>query len=137
MSTKIDLIKTQQAERLEQIREHTGMNQQVFAEYVDLQPGSYSDIKRGKSGISRNLLVKLEKKLNVNIDWLLTGTGDMLNAGEQAHIPKAVIPPYKKQLTEGVNAYIENLFRIIERKDEQIDRLLEAIRQRDSHTAEA
>jgi transcriptional regulator with XRE-family HTH domain len=115
------------------IREQTGMNQNDFASYLDLRPGSYSDIKRSKNGISRNVLRKMEKKLKVNAQWMLTGIGDITMSNEDEGTSKALKPmaPYKTQSNEGVNAYFDKLFKIIERRDEQIDKLLLSLKERD------
>lgn len=133
MESQVDIIRQHQAERLEQVREQTGMIQSDFAAHLDLQPGSYSDIKRGKNGISKSVLKKLEKKLNINIEWLLTGSGEMSSVKEGTNVGNTneVLIPYKNQLSEGVSSHIDNLFKIIERRDEQIDRLLQSIKERD------
>jgi transcriptional regulator with XRE-family HTH domain len=134
MKSQIDTIREQQAERLELVRKQTGMKQIEFAQYLDLQPTSYSDIKRAKNGISRNIMQKLERKLNVNIDWLLTGNGEMMAPENGKYQPTKVmemITPYKTQPTEGVTNYIDKLFKIIERRDDQIERLLTSNQEKD------
>ncbi len=134
MKSQIDTIREQQAERLELVRKETGMKQIEFAQYLDLQPTSYSDIKRAKNGISRNMMQKLERKLNVNIDWLLTGNGEMKvpeNGKYQPTKEMEMITPFKTQPTEGVNNYIDKLFKIIERRDDQIERLLTSNQEKD------
>jgi transcriptional regulator with XRE-family HTH domain len=133
MAFKIDQFKMQQVDRLELVREQTGMNQSDFAKFLDLEPGSYSDVKRGKNGVSRNVLRTLEKKLNVNIEWLLTGIGEMRTKPVEGEVKTNVetLIPYKLQSGEGVNSYIDRLFLIIERRDAQIEKLMQALRDRD------
>jgi transcriptional regulator with XRE-family HTH domain len=125
-----DNIRIQQAERLEKIRYYIKLNQSDFAAYLEIQPGSYSDIKRGKNGISRNILTRLENKLNININWLLYGDGLMLR--DVSKLPtstdKEIVIPYKKMNDDGAPAFIDKLFKIIEKKDEQIQMHLETIR---------
>jgi transcriptional regulator with XRE-family HTH domain len=130
MEFKLELFRRQQVERLEMVRHSRRMNQGEFAAFLGIEPGSYSDIKRGKNGISKNILYKLENKLNVNIQWILTGEGEMLrdDASVIASAGKEVLIPYTKMPTEGVNDYIDKLFKIIESKDKQIDHQLETIR---------
>jgi transcriptional regulator with XRE-family HTH domain len=132
METEIEKIREQQAERIELIRRQTGMNQIEFAQYLDIKPTSYSDIKRAKNGISRNIMQKLERK-NVNIDWLLTGRGDMKmpKSDRQTSRGMEMITPYSTQPAESVNSYIDKLFKIIERRDEQIERLLTTNQEKD------
>jgi transcriptional regulator with XRE-family HTH domain len=134
MPSQIDTIRQQQAKRLELIREHTGMIQSDFAKYLDLEPGSYSDIKRCKNGISKSVQTKLEKKLNVNIEWLITGNGLMIlekNEAEAVNTQYETIASFSNQPNEGTNAYIDKLFKIIERRDDQIEKLLQSLKERD------
>lgn len=133
MDSQFDTMRQQQAERLELIREQTGMIQLEFAKYLDLEPGSYSDIKRGKNGISKNVLRKLEKKLNINIEWIMTGNGSMSlgNSEVENTLVAEKLNPYKLHSSEGMNLYVDKLFKIIERRDEQIERLLVSNRELD------
>lgn len=64
-------------DRLRQLRKHLGMNQIDFAESLGLKQGSYSDLERGKSGLSNHVKMLLSEKYNVNIDWLVNGEGNM------------------------------------------------------------
>ena len=64
-------------DRLRQLRRHLGVNQCDFAESIGLKQGSYSDIERGRSGLSNHVKMSLSEKYNVNIDWLVNGDGDM------------------------------------------------------------
>ena len=131
METELSTIKKQQADRLELIREQTGLNQSDFAKYLDLEPGSYSDIKRGKNGISRNILSKLEKKLSVSISWLLNNEGPMKredSSSEISNTENLLIPAYGKIPSESTNAYINKLFNMIDKKDEQINKKDEQIK---------
>lgn len=66
-----DKLKMEIAERLEKIRILINFNQSKFASSLEMKPGSYSDIKRGKAGLSKRLLNLIEKKHNVNLEWLL------------------------------------------------------------------
>jgi len=132
MQSQIDTIRQQRAERLELIREQTRMTQSDFAKYLDLEPGSYSDIKRVRVGISQSVLKKLEKKLNINLEWLLTGFGEMekeITDEDKGNAESKMLAPFQKQSSEGVNAYIDRLFKIIERRDEQIQQLMHSLKE--------
>lgn len=129
-STTNASLKKEQSERLELIRKDSGLTQSDFAKYLEIEPGSYSDIKRGKNGISRNLLAKLEKKLHVNTAWLLNNEGAMYRLDDMENKPEAntlTIPPPKMSV-EHTNAYIEKLFALINKKDEQIEKKDEQIK---------
>ena len=64
-------------DRLRQLRRHIGINQIDFAHSIGLKQGSYSDLERGKSGLSNHVKNALFEKYKVNIDWLLNGDGNM------------------------------------------------------------
>lgn len=59
------------------IREALNLDQITFAKNLGLKQGSYSDIERGRIGVSTNVKEKLYKLYSVNEKWLLTGTGEM------------------------------------------------------------
>jgi len=63
--------------RLRKFRNFLKHNQKEFCEPMGLQQGSYSDIERGRSQITFNLLKKMMKKFGLNPLWLLTGKGQM------------------------------------------------------------
>jgi len=68
--------------RLKEIRKNLGFTQKEFADSLGLKQGSYSDIERGKVGISGVLLKFLITKYRVNPLWLYEGTGGkFLDAG--------------------------------------------------------
>lgn len=69
--------KTTIAKRLEEFRVAMKLNQKKLAGLLEIQQGSYSDIKRGKVGVSKKIMKKLEF-LGLDLDWLLTGRGEML-----------------------------------------------------------
>lgn len=64
-------------ERLQILRKELRLNQSQLAEILFIKQGSYSDIERGKVGISRKILLLLEKEFNINIQWLAEGIGEM------------------------------------------------------------
>lgn len=63
---------------LRNFRKHLGLTQITFANEVGLKQGSYSDIERGKVGISAELIKTLILKYQINPIWLYTGKGEML-----------------------------------------------------------
>lgn len=69
------------SERIIKVKEFSGMSFSKLAEYVGLNTvQTLYDIKNGKHGISKDVAEKIQAKyLNVNIAWLLTGEGEMLN----------------------------------------------------------
>ena len=69
------------AERIEAIKEHIGMSANALAKTIGLKgPQIFYDIKAGKCGISKDLAAKIQYKfLDINLQWLLTGHGNMLS----------------------------------------------------------
>ncbi|MEI8049346.1 MAG: helix-turn-helix transcriptional regulator [Bacteroidota bacterium] len=90
--------------RLEILRRSTGLNQAQFAYRIGLQPGSYSDIKKGKlkSGISKKILNKLETEFGANIEWLKTGNGEMFIIDKTDTIQVKEAPASKLVITKHV-----------------------------------
>lgn len=119
--------------RLKEIRKSLGFTQKQFADSLRLKQGSYSDIERGKVGISGVLLKFLITKYRVNPLWLYEGTGDkFLNAsvamknGHTSH--PADDCPGCRQMEKIIEAHIQT----IETQQEYINSLkslLEVLRQ--------
>jgi transcriptional regulator with XRE-family HTH domain len=61
--------------RLRIIRKKLGYTQKDFSQQLEMKQGSYSDIERGKVGISSGLLRNLIVKYRVNPLWLFDGHG--------------------------------------------------------------
>jgi len=64
-------------ERLKEIRKLLEFTQREFSETLDIKQGSYSDVERGKAGISAVLLKNLIRRFRVNPLWLCEGEGEM------------------------------------------------------------
>ncbi|MFW5803913.1 MAG: helix-turn-helix domain-containing protein [bacterium] len=61
--------------RLKEIRKRLGFTQKEFSNNIGIKQGSYSDIERGKVGISSNLMRNLVIKYRINPTWLYEGRG--------------------------------------------------------------
>lgn len=68
--------------RLKEARKHFGLSQIDFADSIGMKQGSYSDVERGRNkGLSNSTIENIANNYNdLNIDWLLTGKGDMLKS---------------------------------------------------------
>ncbi|MBR6409093.1 MAG: helix-turn-helix transcriptional regulator [Alphaproteobacteria bacterium] len=62
--------------RLKLLRKKIGVKQWEFAEKLGLSPTYYSEVEKGKKSFSATVLLSLYK-LNVNLDWLIGGEGEM------------------------------------------------------------
>jgi len=132
----------ERVERLEAVRIAKEVNQTQFAKILGIKPASYSDIKLGRSGISKNVIWKLENELNVNINWLLTGIGEMELVNNTCDTSKGECVKAQnipKSFSNEAAGLIKQLYQIIEKKDqqidkkdEQIDKVLEMIERRDA-----
>lgn len=65
-------------ERLKILRKSLNLQQGEFASSVGLKQGSYSDVERGRSGITYTLLQSICMLYNVNPSWILFGTEPMI-----------------------------------------------------------
>ena len=62
-----------EVERLRAFRKGLGINQTDFAQSLGIKQGSYSDIERGKVGISGDIMKVLVRKYHLNLLWLYEG----------------------------------------------------------------
>ena len=90
------------------------------------------DIRDGKHGISKDVAEKIQAKyLNINITWLLTGEGEMLNPsvvqnnqnGDNIHGHSVTVNKTEKDYLSIIKMQAEQL----SKSQEQIDRLLSII----------
>jgi len=64
--------------RIDEIRSYYRLTQQTFADTVGVTQGYYSDIKRGRSGLSAQVIIGIAINFpDVSLKWLLTGEGEM------------------------------------------------------------
>jgi len=64
-------------DRLKEIRKTLELTQREFSEALDIKQGSYSDVERGKAGISAILLKNLIRRFRINPLWICEGEGGM------------------------------------------------------------
>ncbi len=65
------------ADRIKQIREAKKLSQKQFADTMETALTRISEYERDKVKPSSEILTKLAEIHNVNINWLLTGNGNM------------------------------------------------------------
>ena len=65
--------------RLKQVRRVVNRGTGDFARGAGIDPRNYSSIESGKRTVGERVLRDICNAYNVNINWLLTGEGDMLN----------------------------------------------------------
>lgn len=64
-------------QRLRELRKKMGYSQNDFANIMGISRSFLSEVESGKSGITTDPLTKLMIGLNININWLLTGDGEI------------------------------------------------------------
>lgn len=84
-------------DRIRQIMEFQRMTQQEFSDYIGLAPATLSSIFNGRTRPTLNVVEALKKKIpNINVDWLLFGSGDMFSSlQDQVSLPN---PPSQDSL---------------------------------------
>jgi transcriptional regulator with XRE-family HTH domain len=70
------------SERITIFREYKNLKQSVFARLIGVSRSTLSEIENGKNNApSTSVIVGIANAFNdINIEWLLTGKGDMLKA---------------------------------------------------------
>jgi phage repressor protein C with HTH and peptisase S24 domain len=64
------------SERFSEIGDDVHLKGKEFADSIDILPQTVSDIERGKREPSKEVLLKLASKYQVNLHWMLTGEGE-------------------------------------------------------------
>lgn len=75
-------LKKEIGERLKQLRNSLGLKQKDFAEACSTSPSFISDVEKGKSHLSINLLMALKVKFNIEYDYLLNGKNTEIRNSE-------------------------------------------------------
>lgn len=64
--------------RVRKVRLQKGISQEQFGELIGIKKAAVSKIENGENSLSKSNLISICRQFNVNKDWLLYGTGDML-----------------------------------------------------------
>ncbi len=65
-------------ERLKTVRKYLGVSISALANQLEEKEHRLRDIESGKQNIPPDVLLKLRNILKIDVDWLLTGKGEML-----------------------------------------------------------
>ena len=87
---KRDLI-AQFLERIEEVRLHLGLSQDVFARRVGSNQSTYGNMVARGSKPSPDLLAGIVTELGIDPTWLLTGEGPMLREGAGERLPATFV----------------------------------------------
>lgn len=72
--------------RFKEFRKTLKLNQEELANKLEIPYQTISKYERGENKPSADVLTKLGEKCNLNIDWLLTGRGEMFINNESNNI---------------------------------------------------
>ena len=107
--------------RLKEAREYFGLQSKDFAEKVGLAQGNYSAIEAGTRSIGDKVLNKIASKLSINIKWLLTGEGEMLNTSDH--------PPIEIEPVSGGEINVSQLMNMMQKQMDMVNSVMEQNRQ--------
>lgn len=63
--------------RLKNIREALNISQKNLAELLSISPQALSNYEKNQRDVPNELFTQFAKKFNINLHWLLTGSGSM------------------------------------------------------------
>lgn len=64
-------------ERIKQVRQHLKLNQEDFADKLNLKRNSITLIETGRRNPSDRTLIDICREFNINEEWIRYGTGEM------------------------------------------------------------
>lgn len=102
MAIKISNSDINIGDRLRQIRKILNLQQKDFADKVGISQGFLSELESNKKAPSHTLLIAISHVFKVNLNWLLTGEGEMFIKEEKAD-----------KVSEPVVAYKEDIYKYI------------------------
>jgi transcriptional regulator with XRE-family HTH domain len=76
---------------IKELREVFDMTQAEFAQHLNIDRGHVSKIETAGARPSKRLLKAICEEFNVNMDWLLTGSGEMVGPDSLKKMEKEVV----------------------------------------------
>lgn len=68
------------ADRVKLLIDNQNLTQKKFADSIGISPARLNNYLAGLSKVPQDILIKITDTYNLNIAWLLTGSGDMFNS---------------------------------------------------------
>lgn len=62
---------------IEVLRDELGLSKKDFSSELSITQNAYTNYSKGKRAIPTDLLLKIQDMYSININWLLTGKGEM------------------------------------------------------------
>ncbi len=104
-------------DRLKILLDELNISQRQFAMKINLDPGYFSKIMRGKVNPPDRILLLIENVFNVNKDWLEYGQGDMFSNQGISLAKKQVLESIDTLNDEQVGAVSSFIKYLTENKD--------------------
>ena len=83
---------------LKSLRQELGLSLSKFSEKLEIPAMTLSRYERGERMPSAQLFIQLDKKLNVNLNWLVSGEGEMfVNRNTQEACTRSDVESIVKQ----------------------------------------
>ena len=127
--------KTAVGERLKIFRGHLGDTQSEFSSRLEIDQRNLSKIETGGRSLGATLMRKLTNEFpQLNMNWLMTGKGEMLKKGSETNSIVEGLKPLVKVSSEGwlfataiIEHYIKTISKITGKPEEEIRKELEQI----------
>ena len=106
-----------------------GLSQTDVANMLGTTPQYISALFSGRKNVGKKQAVKFEELFGLSALWLLTGKGDMLSTPVHAEEGSVQVMGNASNVNAGKT--IDSLVELLKRKDEQIDRLIRLLEEKE------
>lgn len=117
------------SEELTNFFKNKGLSQTDVANMLGTSPQYICAIFSGRKSIGKKQAVKFEELFGLSASWLLTGKGDMLSTPVHAEEGSVQVMGNASNVNAGKT--IDSLVELLKRKDEQIDRLIRLLEEKE------
>ena len=112
-------MRKNESDRIKELRNHLGLSQEAMAKSIGVSKQYFSRVEKGLTSLSKEKVVALCEEYKVSIDWLLNGTGSMMQQDEEISekfFQNADNLNNFNKILNVYNLYLKNVFKIIENK---------------------
>lgn len=106
-----------------------GLSQTDVANMLGTSPQYISAIFSGRKNVGKKQAVKFEELFGLSASWLLTGKGNMLSTPVHAEEGSVQVMGNASNVNAGKT--IDSLVELLKRKDQQIDRLIRLLEEKE------
>ena len=117
------------SEELTNFFKNKGLSQTDVANMLGTSPQYICAIFSGRKSIGKKQAVKFEELFGLSASWLLTGKGNMLNT--PVHSEEGSVQVMGNASNVNAGKTIDSLVELLKRKDEQIDRLIRLLEEKE------